>query len=373
MSGQSNPGLPPLTAMDFSSRLTRLRQMLDQAEVRALLVTKQANVRWLTGFTGSNGAVIVTADTPVVVTDSRYRSQVATQLAQAGVEATIEITSTGLDELLADGVPAGGRLGLESHHITWKRHTELASRLEGRELVAMDRVVEELRKQKDDGEISRLRRAAAMADLALAELGPMLGHRPTERAVARTLDGIVIDLGADGPSYDTIVASGPNAALPHAAPTDRIIEGDDLVIIDVGARLDGYGSDMTRTFVAGGNPSAEHRRLFNAVIESQAAGVAALADGVEVRSVDAICRQVLESHDLGEAFVHGTGHGIGLEIHEDPILSARTDGILRAGYVVTVEPGVYLPAFGGVRIEDSVIIGNVGNEAITLSPKTMVP
>lgn len=365
-------GRSELAPMDRGGRLGRLRQAMVDQDLEALTVTKGENVRWLSGFTGSNGRLIITPDTVVAVTDGRYQAQIAHQFDQNGIEARIEITTTGVGEILAGVCPAGSSLGLESHHVTWKQRDQVAAWLPGRELVAVDGLVEELRKVKDGGELDRLRRAAAIADQALATVHPLLTQGLTEVEVARQLDRCMVDLGADGPSFDTIVAAGANSARPHHRPSGKVIKPGELVIIDTGARLDGYGSDMTRTFVAGDQVDSEHRRWYGAVIEAQAAGVAAVADGVEVGAVDAACRDILAAHGLAEAFVHGTGHGIGLEIHEDPILSAHTDGILRAGYVVTVEPGIYLPPHGGVRIEDSVVVGPSGCEAITLSPKAPI-
>ncbi|MEM7341975.1 MAG: Xaa-Pro peptidase family protein [Actinomycetota bacterium] len=362
--------LPPLVAMDVAGRATRVREALAEHGAAGLLVTKPANVRWLTGFTGSNSHALVTADRLMVATDGRYRTQIADELDAAGVEAEVEIVVAALAGTLQRAIAPGERVGLEADHVTWSKQRVFAEAWPDRELVPTIGLVEELRKHKDAGERSRLERAAAMADVALAEVAPTLGSGRTEREVARHLDSLMIEQGADGPSYDTIVASGPNGALPHARPTDRVIEAHDLVVIDVGARLDGYGSDMTRTFVAGAEPTERQRRLWDAVRDAQAAGVAAVADGVEIRHVDAVCRDVLARHDLAEFFIHGTGHGIGLEIHEDPILSARTDGILRAGYVVTVEPGVYIAGEGGVRIEDAVVVHPSGCEPITHSPKT---
>jgi Xaa-Pro aminopeptidase len=359
--------------MDVPARLDRLRAALAATGADHVLVTHGPNVRWLTGFTGSNGQVLVTPDRLLVITDGRYKTQIEAELDRSGVEATVEVTSTEVGRILGEAIPEATALALEANHITWSRRDQIARWLPQRELVASDRMVEELRKDKDPGERSSLEQAAAMADLALAEVGPMLGTGPTVRAVARLIDDLMIDLGAGGPSYDTIVAAGPNSALPHAHPTDRVIEGGDLVVIDVGARVDGYGSDMTRTFVAGGSPTAEQRRLFDAVIEAQAAGVAAVSAGVEELSIDQTCRAVLADHGLAEAFVHGTGHGIGLEIHEEPILSPRSTGILRSGFVVTVEPGVYLPGRGGVRIEDSVVVRDGGCDPISHSPKSLVP
>ncbi|MEL7154982.1 MAG: M24 family metallopeptidase, partial [Actinomycetota bacterium] len=316
---------------------------------------------------------LLTADELVAVTDGRYREQIAAQLAAADVDARVEVTTTEVDEVLRAGLAPTARLGIEADHLTVSAHGQLARWLDGVDLIATTGVVEAKRQVKDAGERSRLERAAAMADIALAQIAPRLGSGMTEQQVARALDRTMVDLGADEPSYDTIVASGPNSALPHARPTDRLIEGDDLVIIDVGARLDGYGSDMTRTFVAGGRPTAEQQRLYDAVIESQAAGVATVAAGVELRAVDTACRQVLERYELADAFIHGTGHGIGLVIHEDPFLSARSDGILPGGSVVTVEPGVYLTGTGGVRIEDAVVVRDGGCDVITHSPKTITP
>jgi Xaa-Pro aminopeptidase len=368
-----NVPLPDVEPMDLPSRTERLRSALPGLGVDAVLVTKAANVRWLTGFTGSNGQLLITDDRLVAVTDGRYRKQISDQLDAAGVQATIEITTTETAAILGRELPATARLGLEATHVTWAYRDKIDSWLPGRELVALDAPIEQLRKVKDRGERSRLARAAAMADAALAAVEPDLGQLPTEREVALRLDALMIGLGADEPSYDTIVASGPNAALPHAHPTDRVIGAGDTLIIDVGARLDGYGSDMTRTFVIGDTVGDEQQRWYDAVAEAQEAGVAAVADGVEERAIDLACREVLDEHGLVDAFIHGTGHGIGLEIHEDPILSPRSTGILQAGYVVTVEPGVYFPNQGGVRIEDAVVVTDDGCQPITNSPKRITP
>ena len=378
MTGQAAPperedGFPDLVPMQVASRVDRLRAVLADLGADAVLVTKPANVRWLTGFTGSNGQLVVTGDRLVAITDGRYEQQIADQLAIAGVQADVEVTTTEVGAVLERELHAGTRVGLEATHVTWAYRDKVAQWLPGRELVALDAPIEGLRKIKDDGELSRLARAAAIADAALASVEPELDGRPTEREIAQLLDGAMLSLGADEPSYDTIVASGPNAALPHARPTDRVIDAGDTLIIDVGARLDGYGSDMTRTFVIGDAVTREQQRWYDAVGEAQAAGVAAVADGVDERSIDATCRAVLDVHGLVDAFIHGTGHGIGLEIHEDPILSPRSTGILRAGYVVTVEPGVYVPSNGGVRIEDSVIVTDDGCRPITHSPKRITP
>jgi Xaa-Pro aminopeptidase len=359
--------------MDVDARVDRVRATLADLEADAMLVTKPANIRWLTGFTGSNGQLLITDTELVAITDGRYEQQITDQLAAAGVMATIEITTTETKAILERELPAGATVGLEATHVTWAYRDKIDGWLPGRELVPLEAPIEELRKIKDGGERSRLVRAAAMADAALAAVEPELGDRPTERDVAMRLDALMMELGADEPSYDTIVASGPNAALPHAHPTDRVIAAGDTLIIDVGARLDGYGSDMTRTFVIGDAVTDEQQRWYDAVSEAQVAGVAAVAAGVDERSIDGACREVLDGYGLVDAFIHGTGHGIGLEIHEDPILSPRSTGILHVGYVVTVEPGVYIPDRGGVRIEDAVVVTDDGCDPITHSPKRMTP
>lgn len=357
-----------LLPMDRNARLNRLRASLDDVGCDALIVTKPVNIRWLTGFTGSNGTVIVTFDSLAVVTDGRYETQVHQQLASAGVEARVTITRD-IEQPVLDALAGAPRIGLESEHVSWAAMRRFARLLEDRELVPTVELVELERRRKDPGEIQRLRLAASIADQALTRVRPELNAGRSELAMARMLEAAMMDLGADELSFPTIVAAGPNSAKPHATPSDRVIEPGDMVVIDFGARIDGYGSDMTRSFLLG-TPSDRQQSVFDAVIDAQAAGVAAVRDGVDEREIDRVCRQRLTEHGLGDAFIHGTGHGIGLEIHENPILSSRATGILRSGYVVTVEPGAYLPDLGGVRIEDSVVVTTSGCEPITLSSKS---
>lgn len=356
-----------LVSMDRTARLAATRAALGEAGCDALVATKGVNVRWLTGFTGSNGLAVVTGDGLTVITDGRYRTQLSRQLEAADVEAEVVIERDPHQPLV--GALAGAaRVGLESDDVSWSRQRRFAEWLGGERLVPTEGLIEGLRRVKDAGELDRLRRAAAIADEALAAIRPELAAGPTEREVAAALDRTMVELGADGISFPTIVAAGPNSALPHATPSDRSIVPGDLVVIDFGASVDGYGSDMTRTFVIG-PPTPEQDDLYRAVSRAQAAGMAAVRAGVEEAEIDRACRKSLDELGLAEAFVHGTGHGIGLEIHENPILSRRATGALEEGYVVTVEPGVYLPEVGGVRIEDSVVVTSDGCEPITLAPK----
>ena len=356
--------LPP---MDRTVRLAQVRAAMVDLGCEALLITKPENIRWLSGFTGSNGTAVVTADDVMLITDGRYETQVAQQLDAAQVVADVRITRENVGPL-TEAVAGAARIGLESEAVTWAEQLQFVDWFSGQELVPTTDVIEALRRVKDDGELARLRRAAAIADAALDAVRLELANGRSERWIARALDGAMLDQGADDLSFDTIVAAGPNSAKPHAVPSDRVIESGDMVVMDFGAAVDGYGSDMTRSFLIGA-PTAKQQSIYDAVQRAQAAGVAAVRDGVAELEVDRVCRDSLAEDGLGDAFVHGTGHGIGLEIHENPILSTRASGILRSGYVVTVEPGAYLPELGGVRIEDSVVVTASGSETITLSPK----
>jgi len=357
--------------MDVADRSGRLRAALAGAGCDALLVTNLTNIRYLTGFTGSAALVLVTAEDMVLVTDGRYRDQASAQIEAAGVAASVQIgrSSDEQRDLLAAPVGAVARLGLEAEAVTWAQQRRFASTwFPGTELVATEDVVEDLRRVKDAGEVGRIEAACAMADAALAAIRHRLGEAATEAEVALELEWQMRRLGADGPSFDTIVASGPNGAMPHHRAGERRITDGDLVVIDFGALVDGYHSDMTRTLMVG-EPTATQRRMFDTVQAAQAAGVAAVGPGVDVRTVDEACREVLREAGWEAAFLHGTGHGVGLDIHESPRVSATAAGSLADGHVVTVEPGVYFPEHGGVRIEDTVVVTAEGCRTLTLAPK----
>lgn len=358
-------GLPP---MDVAGRLDRLRGAFPAAGLDALLVTELANVRYLTGFTGSAGVLVVVEGGAILVTDGRYATQAPAQLAAAGAGAEVEIAPADPHGAVAAALGGARRLGLEAGAVTWAQQRTYADRLAGVELVPTTELVELLRLRKDDGEVARIAAAAGATDAAVADVVPMLLEGATELDVAAELDHRMRRLGASGSAFETIVAAGPNGALPHARPTARPIVPGDLVVIDVGATVDGYRSDMTRTYVIG-EPSAAQRRHLDVVAEAQAAGVAAVAPGVAARDVDAACREVIAAAGWAAAFVHGTGHGVGLDIHEAPRVAATSAATLDVGHVVTVEPGVYLPGTGGVRVEDTVVVTAGGRRPLTLAPK----
>jgi Xaa-Pro aminopeptidase len=364
-----------LPDMDVAARVDRLRAALGAADCDALLVTHLTNIRYLTGFTGSAAMLLVQPDALTFITDGRYEEQAAGQLRSAAVDADVVIGRTAAlqREAVSDLASHIPRVGLEAEHVTWAEQRRYADEwFPGSELVPATGLVEALRLVKDDGEVARIEAACGIADDALAAVAPLLEEGLTEAAFALELDTEMRRQGADDLSFETIVAAGPNGSRPHHSPSGRRIERGDLVVIDFGALVDGYHSDMTRTIAVGGSEALDdtQRRMVEVVRTSQAAGVAAVRAGASTRDVDAACREVIIDAGWGEAFVHGTGHGVGLDIHEEPRVSWAADATLVAGHVVTVEPGVYLPGHGGVRIEDTVVVTESGCRTLTHAPKS---
>ena len=344
-----------------------------------MLVTDLINVRYLSGFTGSNAALLVFADDlpPVLATDGRYRTQAAQQAPD--LEVAIERACA---RYLAGRAAVGRRAatGLREpcgHRGRVRRAGSRSRRSPGTtELVRASQTVEALREIKDAGEVALLRLACEAADAALTDLVARGGLRPgrTEREVGRELEALMLDHGADGVSFETIVASGANSAIPHHRPTDAVLAAGDFVKIDFGALVGGYHSDMTRTFVLG-KAADWQREIYELVSAAQRAGRAALRAGASLADVDAAARDVIADAGHGEHFGHSLGHGVGLQIHEAPGISASAAGTLLAGSVVTVEPGVYLPDRGGVRIEDTLVVADETSghapELLTRFPKEL--
>ena len=359
--------------MAHAHRREALRAQLHSHDLDALLVTDLLNVRYLTGFTGSNAALLVDAgdeEHTVFCTDGRYDAQSRRQVPDlrrvieraADLRLAKEATERGAD-----------RLGFESHVVTVDSHAALVEVTGADRLRRAPRLVEQLRSVKDAAEVTALRAACAAADAALEGLLASGGLRPgrTERQVARDLEDRMVQAGAAGPSFETIVATGPNSAVPHHRPTDAELQRGDLVKMDFGALVEGYHSDMTRTVVLG-VPAGWQRELYDLVVAAQAAGRDALHPGADVREVDGAARGVIADAGRGEEFPHGLGHGVGLQIHEAPALSPRGLGRLEAGMAVTVEPGVYLADRGGVRIEDTLVVSDGEPELLTLTTKELV-
>jgi len=367
--------LSSLPAMDTARRVDQLRSHFAAERIDALLVTSATNIRYLTGFTGSASIAVVTPSDFILVTDGRYATQAPQQLSESSCGARVEISSANQREIIAGFISAGkiSAVGLEADHVAWSAQQKYESDwFPGLNLVATKGMIEKIRRSKDAGELARIEAAAVIADAALASLRSMLKDGPTELEFAGELDATMRRFGATKPSFETIVASGSNSALPHSRPTGRRITEGDLVVIDFGAVVDGYCSDMTRT-IAVGDIDDTSSRMIEVVAAAQAAGVAAVRPGIAAREVDATCRRIIDDAGWAAAFSHGTGHGVGLDIHEAPGVGSTSDATLAVGDVVTVEPGVYLPAHGGVRIEDTVVVTPEGCRPLTHSTKVSAP
>jgi len=342
----------------------RLERQLAERELDRMLVTELTNVRYLTGFTGTNGACVCGPGVRLFLTDFRY-----TERAEDEVEGWETVTVTN-DWLGGIAEHLQGRVGFEDDHMSVRLLEKLTGKLpEGAEMVAAGGRVEELRRVKDEGELAAIEEASKLADEVWrwsVERG--LSGR-TEREVARAAEARIREHGGD-PSFPAIVAAGPNGALPHAEPGEREIGRGELVVFDMGAQLDGYCSDGTRTF-ATGDPGEEAIAVYEVVREAQQASLDAIEAGVKGEDVDKVAREVIDAAGHGDRFGHGLGHGVGLEVHEAPRLSLRSDDVLAPGEVVTVEPGIYLPGKLGVRIEDLVVVTEDGLRNLSSLPKEL--
>lgn len=357
-----------LPAIDVGWREAVVEAAFAALEVDGMIITSPTNIRWMTGFAGSNATVAITRASIVLFTDDRYAERAPGELAAVGSTATVGIARD-LSAPVAELLDGASTVALEADHVSWALQQRIETEwLPGCELVSTVGVIDELRATKDDAEVARIEAAATVVDGALASTVHLLRDRPTERQFAVALEAAIRSQGADDIGFDTIVASGPNGAIPHHAPGERTIEVGDLVIIDVGGRVDGYRSDMTRTFCVG-ELTTEQARHYDTVIEAQQAGVEAMAVGAPTRSVDAAARAVIERAGWGDAFTHGTGHGIGLDIHELPRVSKAATEVYAEGTVATVEPGVYLSGVAGVRIEDTCVATIEGARRLTGFPK----
>ncbi len=359
-----------MTTTDTEARLSALRRRLRQ---RAIYVSALPNIRYLTGFAGSAGHLLVTQGEAVLFTDDRYRTQAREQTDGIGIE-------IGRGDSLcafAKAVRQRGllRLAFEASRLGYADYNYLRRQVPACELVPVDSAVEGLRCRKSPAEIDALRRSAVLNSRAFDDACSRLEPGWTEARFAAELEFSMRRLGAEGRAFPTIVASGAHGALPHAEPRDQPIEPTSLVVVDQGAILEGYCSDMTR-MIALGRPDTTRLALMDAVLEAQAAAVEVIRAGVECRTVDSRARSVLRKAvvrgvRLDTAFVHSTGHGLGLEIHEAPRVARRQRKRLQTGMVVTIEPGVYLEGFGGVRIEDVVAVTETGCEVLTPTPREL--
>ncbi len=347
----------------------RLTERLPDAGIDVLLVTDLINVRYLTGYTGSNGIVLIGADTRTFITDFRYVEQAAEEVYPAfDRRRSTQHLLEGVDEALG---AIDLRLGFEAAHMSVSEHAQLRELLPSRvEVVPTSGLVEGLRAVKQADEVAAIKAATALADEAFEQLvaGGLTGR--TERELGLTLDFEMRRLGAERPSFDPIVAAGPHGALPHARPRNELVPGGALVVIDWGAQLDGYCSDCTRT-VATGAIDGDAQEIYELVLDAQLAALEEVQPGAVGRDVDSVPRAAITAGGHGEHFGHGLGHGVGLEVHEAPRLSQASEGELAPGNVVTVEPGIYIPGRFGVRIEDLVVVTDDGCEILTSVSKEL--
>ena len=349
-------------------RVQHVRDRLEELEADALLVSNEYNRRYLSGFTGTSGWLLLSAADALLVTDSRYTEQAGKQAEYF----TVVPQAGAFGPLLLDLCKQHGvrRLAFESEHVSVATHDSYVESLDGEaNLVATKGVVEKLRVSKGPDEVAALRRAIAIADNALAELLPWLRPGVTEKAVAWRLEVLMREAGAEGLSFPSIVAGGPNGAMPHHRPSNDPIPRDAFIVMDFGCIADGYCSDMTRT-VTLGTPAPEMREIYELVLKAQETAAAQARAGMTGVEVDALAREVIKAAGHGDHFGHGLGHGVGLEIHEAPRLSPLADDTpLPAGAVFSIEPGIYLPSVGGVRIEDLVLLRDDGADVLTGAPK----
>jgi Xaa-Pro aminopeptidase len=360
-------GRKVLIMCSYDKRVEQLREVLAQQELEAMIVTQPENRRYLSGYTGTDGTLVLTQDKAILITDFRYTEQAEREAPGVQiVEASPALMGQELGCLVDD--LGARRVGFESHHVTCSQCEEWKQAVQEIELVPLKDTVESLRQIKDEGELDRIRRAAAIGDAAMAHIRLFIKPGMTEKEVAWELESYMRTHGAEAVAFDTIVGSGPNGAMAHATVSDRAIQEGEPVVIDLGARVEGYNSDMTRTLFLG-QPDERFQELYYLVLDAQMKALTAIRPGMTGREADALGRDVIEAAGYGKHFGHGLGHSVGLAIHEDPKAGTTSEAVLRPGNTLTVEPGIYITGWGGVRIEDLVVITETGVEILSKAGK----
>lgn len=352
----------------MNNRLNDLRACFDSWGVDAVLITSPTNRRWLSGFTGSAGSLLITPDSAILSTDSRYWEQAVAQAPAFDLYRSKRDPGDTEAFLALAGTP---RIGFESRHMTVAEY-ESMRKIESIDWRPLAETAELLRQRKSAEELALIERAAALTDRAVALVPEIARPGMTEKALSWELEKFFREAGADGPAFEIIVASGPNSARPHHRPTDRALEAGDALTIDLGAQVDGYKSDLTRTYFLGAEPDERFWTVYSTVLAAQEAALGGIRGGVEGKAVDALARDLIAAAGYGENFGHGLGHAVGLDIHESPGFSRVTLGTIPVGAVMTVEPGIYLPGWGGVRIEDLVVVTEEGARLLSHASKDPV-
>ncbi|MDF2815458.1 MAG: Xaa-Pro dipeptidase [Paenibacillus sp.] len=351
------------------ARLAKLRQLMSERKLDALLVTNSYNRTYMSGFTGSSGALVITANQAVLLSDFRYRSQAPQQAVHYQfIEHKPKLIESVFELLKAWNIQ---ELGFEQQDVSYGTYTAYSSALPGIKLIPTDGWIEELRMIKDSRELAVMQEAAELADRTYEYMLSVLKPGLLESEAALELEFFMRRHGATSTSFETIIASGERSALPHGKASQRAMQTGEFVKMDFGAYYKGYCSDITRTVMLG-KPTAKHREIYDIVLEAQMLTLDHIKPGMSGMEADAIARNVIKKYGYGDFFGHGTGHGLGMEIHEAPRLSLQGDVVLKPGMTVTVEPGIYLPDFGGVRIEDDIVITESGMRRLTQAPKDFI-
>lgn len=349
-------------------RVERLRKLVHLQPNEAIFVHKPSNMYYLSGFTGE-GLLVITSDAAVIVTDFRYVEQAQRQSPAFALK---EIgKGKGHIELAAEAAEKAGQVYLEQDYVTVELYNKISEAMPDKTMRDLARAPEKLRVVKDAGEIAAHRKACDISCRAFDYICTVIAPGMTEKDIRLKLEFKMLELGAEGLAFDTIVASGENGSLPHAVPGERKIQKGDMITMDFGAKFGGYCADMTRT-VSVGEPSAKMREIYELVLAAHLAGEKALAPGKTGGEIDDISRGMIERAGYGDFFGHGLGHGVGIDVHEDPRLARKYADVLTPGHIVTVEPGIYLPGVGGVRIEDTCVITETGYESLVWAPKELL-
>lgn len=353
----------------YIKRLQNLRSKMKSINTEAVLITKRENYIYMSGFTGTSAVLFITESKAVLLTDFRYVEQASLQAPDYEVIKTMGGYTEELNSLIEkEGIE---KLSFEDNHLTFAEHGEYREKIKVSEFEPLGKVVEELRRVKDESEIVLIKKAVRIADGVFAHILDFIKPGVAEVELAAEMEYFMKRQGATGSSFETIVASGKRASMPHGVASEKKLEVGDVVTMDFGAIYNGYCSDITRTVFLG-KPDHELERIYKIVLDAQLKGIAAVKQNVTGREVDSVARTVIADAGFGDNFGHGLGHGVGLEIHEDPTISMRGNIALKDGMVVTVEPGIYISGLGGVRIEDMVVVNGESADILTQAPKEMI-
>ena len=353
----------------MKQRIKKLRSKLEEKELDALLINNAQNRQYLTGFTGTAGVVLITKTTAQLITDFRYTEQAEEEAVDYEIIKQGDNKLETINQLLKEEEIT--KLGIEAEEISYQQYLQYQDKLDV-ELVATTDLVKSLRKVKDETEVDKISQAVKITDNAFEEIQEQLEVGAIEREIALEIEFAQKKQGATKNAFDFIVASGKRGAMPHGVASDKEIEAGDLVTMDFGCVYQGYHSDMTRTVIVGDDPTAKQEKIYNIVLEAQETAIEAIEPGKTGAEIDKVARDIIEEAGYGANFGHGLGHSVGLEIHENPRLSRKDETVLKPGMVVTVEPGIYIPDWGGIRIEDIVVVTDDGCQILTESPKELL-